>query len=69
MKALQSVGQIIGEVLKQLDDDRCKISISFDSFTSLLGVFKLLSRLRLDHVMLLDVVRSWTSLNSFKDAV
>ncbi len=24
MKALQSVGQIIGEVLKQLDDERCK---------------------------------------------
>lgn len=23
MKALQSVGQIIGEVLKQLDDERC----------------------------------------------
>lgn len=25
IKALQSVGQIIGEVLKQLDDERCKI--------------------------------------------
>lgn len=24
IKALQSVGQIIGSVLKQLDDDRCK---------------------------------------------
>jgi 26S proteasome regulatory subunit T4 len=24
IKALQSVGQIIGEVLKQLDDERCK---------------------------------------------
>ena len=24
MKALQSVGQIIGEVLKQLDHERCK---------------------------------------------
>lgn len=24
MKALQSVGQIIGEVLKQLDDERCE---------------------------------------------
>lgn len=23
MKALQSVGQIIGEILKQLDDERC----------------------------------------------
>jgi 26S proteasome regulatory subunit T4 len=27
IKALQSVGQIIGEVLKQLDDERCKLSI------------------------------------------
>lgn len=26
IKALQSVGQIIGEVLKQLDDERCKVS-------------------------------------------
>jgi 26S proteasome regulatory subunit T4 len=24
IKALQSVGQIIGEVLKQLDDERCE---------------------------------------------
>jgi 26S proteasome regulatory subunit T4 len=24
IKALQSVGQIIGEVLKQLDDERCR---------------------------------------------
>jgi len=27
MKALQSVGQIIGEVLKQLDHERCKSSV------------------------------------------
>ncbi len=27
LKALQSVGQIIGEVLRQLDDERCKTSI------------------------------------------
>ena len=26
LKALQSVGQIIGEVLKQLDDERCACS-------------------------------------------
>lgn len=26
IKALQSVGQIIGEVLKQLDEERCKYS-------------------------------------------
>jgi 26S proteasome regulatory subunit T4 len=27
IKALQSVGQIIGEVLKQLDEDRCNIHV------------------------------------------
>ena len=26
IKALQSVGQIIGEVLKQIDDEKCKYS-------------------------------------------
>lgn len=26
IKALQSVGQIIGEVLKQLDEERCKLN-------------------------------------------
>lgn len=29
IKALQSVGQIIGEVLKQLDDERCAYSTIF----------------------------------------
>lgn len=28
IKALQSVGQIIGEVLKQLDDERCMTPIN-----------------------------------------
>lgn len=28
IKALQSVGQIIGEVLKQLDDERCERHLS-----------------------------------------
>lgn len=28
MKALQSIGQIIGEVLKQLDEERCALSFS-----------------------------------------
>lgn len=28
IKALQSVGQIIGEVLKQIDDEKCKNLIS-----------------------------------------
>jgi 26S proteasome regulatory subunit T4 len=34
IKALQSVGQIIGEVLKQLDEERCmkKWFISLDKF-------------------------------------
>jgi len=27
MKALQSVGQIIGEVLKQLDEERCGLTV------------------------------------------
>lgn len=27
IKALQSVGQIIGEVLKQLDDERCRANL------------------------------------------
>jgi 26S proteasome regulatory subunit T4 len=26
IKAVQSVGQIVGEVMKQLDDDRCKFA-------------------------------------------
>jgi len=26
MKAVQSVGQVIGEVMKQLDDERCESS-------------------------------------------
>ncbi len=30
LKALQSVGQIIGEVLKQLDDSKCIILQSFN---------------------------------------
>jgi 26S proteasome regulatory subunit T4 len=29
IKALQSVGQIIGEVLKQLDEDRCNYILLF----------------------------------------
>jgi 26S proteasome regulatory subunit T4 len=28
IKALQSVGQIIGEVLKQLDDERCELGFA-----------------------------------------
>jgi 26S proteasome regulatory subunit T4 len=32
LKALQSVGQIIGEVLRQLDDDRCTHSQSRTPF-------------------------------------
>ena len=30
IKAVQSVGQIIGEVMKQLDDDRCESRHDFD---------------------------------------
>ena len=32
IKALQSVGQIIGEVLKQLDEERCKFIQSLMTF-------------------------------------
>lgn len=31
IKALQSVGQIIGEVLKQLDDERCALFSPIDN--------------------------------------
>lgn len=40
IKALQSVGQIIGEVLKQLDDERCALDPSnwqYDETISLLS--------------------------------
>lgn len=30
LKALQSVGQIIGEVLRQLDEEKCMTSISYE---------------------------------------
>ena len=29
IKALQSVGQIVGEVLKQLTEEKCSVPISF----------------------------------------
>lgn len=33
IKALQSVGQIVGEVLKQLDEERCQsLPLSLESF-------------------------------------
>lgn len=35
IKALQSVGQIIGEVLKQLDEERCKASGTAPRFSPL----------------------------------
>lgn len=34
IKALQSVGQIIGEVLKQLDEERCKLKFILSFTTS-----------------------------------
>jgi ATP-dependent 26S proteasome regulatory subunit len=47
IKALQSVGQIIGEVLKQLDDERCMYKpVRSD------GDFSLLTLLRADEVVL-----------------
>ena len=38
IKALQSVGQIIGEVLKQLDDERCEFSSPFPAYREPLNV-------------------------------
>lgn len=37
IKALQSVGQIIGEVLKQLDDERCEYRGLFRAVRSMGG--------------------------------
>ena len=37
IKAVQSVGQIVGEVMKQLDDDRCMCSFHF--FAALITEF------------------------------
>ena len=34
IKALQSVGQIIGEVLKQLDEERCTVTLNFCRYQS-----------------------------------
>lgn len=40
IKALQSVGQIIGEVLKQLDEERCTLfSLFFLSFPFPFSIF------------------------------
>lgn len=39
IKALQSVGQIIGEVLKQLDDERCKLQLELPYLTLLISIF------------------------------
>lgn len=41
LKAVQSVGQIVAEVLKQLDDERCefRVPFHFSYFSSLLHSF------------------------------
>lgn len=39
IKAVQSVGQIIGEVMKQLDSDRCKCSTSLHVVLSIVEHF------------------------------
>ncbi len=33
LKAIQNVGQIIGEVLKQIDEDKCKTQFFFLCYT------------------------------------
>lgn len=35
LKSLQSVGQIIGEVLRPLDNERCKLCLTFNSVFAL----------------------------------
>ena len=37
IKALQSVGQIIGEVLKQLDEERCEFAQTEKEYTCEMG--------------------------------
>lgn len=32
LKALQSVGQIVGEVLKQLTEEKCKLTLYYETF-------------------------------------
>ena len=44
IKALQSVGQIIGEVLKQLDDERCQITEANSGVMVLANDCQLLSK-------------------------
>lgn len=41
IKALQSVGQIIGEVLKQLDEERCKLTWHFGGDLLMKGIMML----------------------------
>ena len=53
IKALQSVGQIIGEVLKQLDDERCEPSLLSSRFRTF-GV----ASFRLVLMILLDIQSS-----------
>ena len=45
IKALQSVGQIIGEVLKQLDEERCKFEVCAENCNRLLTILKSSSKL------------------------
>lgn len=79
MKALQSVGQIIGEVLKQLDDERCMLrmvalclSLSFififNPYAPLATLLQSLSRHRLAHVMSWESAQNSTSPSSSKAA-
>ena len=67
IKALQSVGQIIGEVLKQIDDERCELALSLRE-ASLVALRILTpsrcqssSKLRLALDMLSDVAQSSTN--------
>ena len=63
IKALQSVGQIIGEVLKQLDDERCrpcKLLLQRCPIVHTDTVSQSLSKRPLDHDMSSAVDPRWT---------
>lgn len=63
LKALQSVGQIVGEVLKQLTEEKCKYLCSFVSCTSKTINLQLLLKQQMGLDMLLAVEGSWIKPN------
>ena len=60
IKALQSVGQIIGEVLKQLDEERCELSLLLHTLCMLTCDLQSSSKLHRDLAMLSAAGQRWT---------